>query len=186
MISNFSLVTFVLKCRNLFSNSKPNFHLFLGAIILALTQTSYSQSVSISSSVSGIVELGGGNVDLVVSLDSGAVNTTGSDITGTIIYVGSATDGVDYVSIPGFVIPNGANSVTISPFVFDDPDCESNESIIAAISSLNVGTINPNSNSVSIDIIDDDCSQVLISIGSPVDGTEGVSDISYIFSLKGE
>lgn len=118
-----------------------------------------------------------------VSLDNGAVNTTGSDIYGTLSYTGTATQGSDYTGVATFTIPNGANSTTVTLPVLDDALLECNETVIATITNVSAGTISTSS-STGI-ITDDECSQVAISIGSPVDGMEGGSNVSYIVSLNG-
>jgi len=69
----------------------------LGFVLFTLSFFGNSQTVSISSPVTGATEGTTSSVDLVISLDNGAVNNTGTDITGTLAYGGSATSGTDYM-----------------------------------------------------------------------------------------
>lgn len=137
--------------------------------------------VSIGSPVDGAE--GGANVSYTVFLENGMVNGTGSDIYGSINYSGTATNAADYVSVANFAIPNGQSSTILSIPVIDDGFIECNEIVIATIANTNVGTIGTASSTASI--IDDECSQVFISIGSPVDGTEGSSNITYTIFIEG-
>ena len=157
----------------------------LGFVLFALSFVGNSQTVSISSSVTGAVEGTGSTIDLIVSLNNGVINNTGADITGTIGYAGTAISGADYIDAMFFAIPNGVNSTIISLVIIDDALCEPSESIIATISSVSVGSINPISSSVTLTIFDDDCGSILISLGSPVDGVEGSSDITFDVFIEG-
>lgn len=138
-------------------------------------------SISIASPVDGAE--GGGDVSFIVSLDFSGVNNTGSSISGSINYSGTATSGSDYSGAPAtFVIPDGESSDTIVLTVIDDICIESTESVTATISQPSFGTISAN-NSSTANIADDDAAIAEISIGSPQDGEEGVSDVSFIISL---
>ncbi len=138
-------------------------------------------TISIGSPVDGTE--GGANVSYTVSLDGGATNTTGSAITGTVTLTGTATNGTDYTNVTTFSIANTASSGTITVPVTDDSDVEVSETVIATISAPNVGAIN--TAAATANILDNDTAGLTISIGSPVDGTEGTSNVSYTVSLDG-
>ncbi len=140
-----------------------------------------SAGISIGSPVDGTE--GASPVSFVVGLDGGVVNSTGAAITGSVSYIGTATDASDYIGVTGFSIANGANSTTISIAVIDDILVECDETVLATISNPSVGTINTSTSSAII--VDDECSQVGISIGSPMDGVEGGNDVSFVVSLDG-
>ncbi len=139
--------------------------------------------VSIGSPVNGME--GSTNVSYVISLDNGAVNNTGADLIGSISYSGTATSGVDYIGSTTFVIPNGASSTSLTLVVPDDALLECDETVDATLTNVNIGTINPSAMSASAIIVDDECSSAGISIGSPVDGMEGASPISFVVGLDG-
>ncbi|MEW7290753.1 Calx-beta domain-containing protein [Aquimarina sp. 2304DJ70-9] len=143
---------------------------------------SASLTISIGSPVDGTE--GGANVSYTVSLDGGVTNTTGSAITGTVTLTGTATNGTDYTNVTTFSIADGASSGTITVTVTDDSDVEVTETVIATISAPNVGAVSATDNATA-NILDNDAAALTISIGSPIDGTEGASNISYTVSLDG-
>lgn len=141
-----------------------------------------AQIISIGSAVSAVE--GSSNISFVISIDGGGVNTSGSAITGTISYSGSATEGADYTGAPTFSIPVGANSTTVTIFVIDDAFVEPTETVSATISGLNIGNVGNNDTSSAF-IFDDDSGAIFISIGSPVDAVEGSSDITFEVFMEG-
>ena len=138
-------------------------------------------TISVASPVDGTE--GTSNVAFTVSLDNGLTNNTGTAITGTVALTGTATNGTDYTDVTSFSIADGSNSVTITVPVIEDTEVEVDETIIATISAPSLGTIN--TAVATATILDDDAAALTISIGSPVDATEGSGDISYVVSLDG-
>lgn len=142
---------------------------------------SHAQVISIGSPVDGIE--GGTDASFVIALENGAVNNTGSAIFGSINYGGTATQMVDYSGPFTFSIPVGASSTVLTLPVIDDNTLECDETIIATISNPNTGVINIATDTALI--IDNNCAQSTISIGSPVDGGEPSSNVSFVISLDG-
>jgi len=161
-----------------------HFKLLLSLFFAISSLLSFGQVVSIGSA-SNSVEGSGTPLSFQVSLENGVINTTGSDITGTFSLTGSATSGVDYIGPMNFAIPNGLNSIGVLVPVIDDAQCEGDEIAVFTITSVSTGVISPTSNSANATILDDDCSTFLISIGSPVDGVEGSSDITFDIFIEG-
>lgn len=154
----------------------------LGAAFIAFSFSSNAQQLSIGSPVDGIE--GSTFISFVVSIDGGTVNNTGAGITGSISYSGSAINAIDYTGPAVFTIPVGANSTLVVVVVIDDNIIECDETVIATISNLNIGSVNALAGTSTALIIDDECGLV-ISIGLPMDGTEGLSDVSYDVYLEG-
>ncbi len=100
---------------------------------------------------------GSGNSMFDVFIEGGDVNTTGAPITGSLSYGGTATSGADFTPVNSFSIPEGASSTTISIVVLDDALVECDESIIATLSNLNTGMVNPSASTDTAYIIDDEC-----------------------------
>ncbi len=128
---------------------------------------------------------GTSNATFTVSLDGGLTNATGAPITGTLTFTGTATNGTDYTNIATFSIADGNNDVIITIPIIDDTNVELQETIIATISAPNIGNINAINNSATATITDDDSGALTISIGSPVDAVEGISDATFTVSLDG-
>ncbi|MCJ8289320.1 MAG: gliding motility-associated C-terminal domain-containing protein [Crocinitomicaceae bacterium] len=146
-------------------------------------------TISVGSPVNGAE----GTVDgaFTVFLDGGAFNGTGTAITGTITYGGTADPSNDFVTTPiplpvTFSIPNGDFQAVIALPVFDDQAVEFTEDLIAVISAPSVGTVSAN-DSVTVNITDNDAGSLLISIDTLTNpnGTEGVSGLSFIVSMGG-
>lgn len=150
-----------------------------------LDDDSQNLTISISSVVSAVVEGPTTFITYDISLDAGAVNNTGTDITGSISFSGSASPGGDYVAVSNFSIPDGASSTQINVTVIDDLLIESTETVIATISALSIGAVSPTSGSSTVNIIDDDAGSLLISIGPLTDGVEGSSDVTFEVFLEG-
>lgn len=113
------------------------------------------------------------------------INSSGAPITGLISFTGTATDGADYtMATTVFSIPTGMNSTTVIVPVIDDALIECDETVIATISSPSAGSIG--TASATAIIVDDECTtQFTVSIGNPVDGTEGATDVSFDVFLDG-
>jgi surface protein len=124
---------------------------------------------------------GTSDISYTVSLDDGRANGTGADITGTLTLTGTATNGTDYTDVVSFAIADGESSVTITVAVTDDDEVEVVETVIATISNPSIGSIS--TAEATANITDDDAAALTLSIGNPVDATEGTSDISYTISL---
>lgn len=146
--------------------------------------------ISVGSPVDGAEGTADGS--FMVFLDGGAVNGTGTPITGTITYGGLANPTSDFVTTPTplpvtFSIPDGDFQTVIDLPVFDDQAVEFTEDLIAFISLPSVGSVSAN-DSVTVNITDNDAGALLLSIDtlpSP-DGIEGgVSDLSFIVSMGG-
>ncbi len=130
---------------------------------------------------------GGPFVSYNIFIEGGGLNTTGAPITGNISYSGTALPGVDFTVVPTFSIPVGANSVTIQVPVLDNFVTEPTETVTATLAT---GTGSPSTGSfanlsATALIHDDDASSLGISIGSPVDGEEGVGNVEFTVSLDG-
>ena len=124
---------------------------------------------------------GTSNISYTVSLDDNKINATGADITGTLVLTGTATNGTDYNDVVSFAIADGESSTIITVDVANDDEVEVVETVIATISNPSTGSIG--TAEATANIIDDDAAAVTLSIGNPVDATEGTSDISYTVSL---
>ena len=161
---------------------KRGFVLLLSCLIIPfsnLAQGPYSMSVGLPSD--GVE--GGLDVYFQVSLDGGMTNQTGVDITGTVVLSGTATSNVDYSTINAFSIPNGSSLAILTVPVINDFEVENTESITATISLPSIGVIGTGASTANIN--DDDGAQLVLSIGSPVDGVEGSSEIEYTVSMQG-
>lgn len=126
-------------------------------------------------------------ISFEVFIEGGAANTTGAPITGNITYSGTAFDVTDYNQVTTFTIPIGQNSTTVTLDVVDDGATEPSETVIAVLSA---GAGSPSTGSYAnitqtMNIYDDDASNLTISVGSPVDGAEGTADGSFAVFLDG-
>lgn len=162
----------------------------LGAIIIdSSTATIFDDdsgltlvSIGLSGFGSSCLE-GTTNTSFNIFMADGSANTSGAPVTGTIMYSGTGTFGVDYTAVTNFSIPNGSPLATIDVTVIDDALLESTETVIATISNLSTGIIVNESQTASI--YDDESDSLLISIGSPVDAIEGTSDVTFEVSILG-
>lgn len=128
----------------------------------------------------------GADALFVVSLDGGLPNGSGSPIFGTIGYSGAAVASTDFVAPPvTFSIADGELTDTIFLSVIDDQIVEYTEDIVVVISSPSVGGISATNNTVVVSIADNDVGGLLLSIDTPVDGTEGGGDVSFLISMNG-
>ncbi len=130
---------------------------------------------------------GGPYVSYNIFIEGGGLNTTGAPITGNISYSGTAIAGSDFTPVTTFSIPVGANSVTIQVPVVDNFVTEPTESVTATLAA---GVGSPSTGSfanlsATALIYDDDASSLGISIGSPVDGEEGIGNVSFTVGLDG-
>jgi len=138
-------------------------------------------TISIGSPIDAVE--GTSNATLMVTLDNNIVNGTGAPITGIITLSGTATNGTDYTDVTTFSIANGDSNAEIIIPVIDDTEIEFTETIIARISAPSLGTINTTNDIATANIIDDESARLTISIGSPVDGTEGIADATFTVSI---
>lgn len=142
-------------------------------------------SISIDTvSMSGTAVEGISNISFVVSLEMNAVNTTGSDIYGSITFSGTADTGLDYNSPSGnWGIANGLSTDTITLTVEQDLFIEYTESITATISGQSIGSIATSSSTAYI--IDDDMDNISITLSAPVNGHEDpMNPASFTVSLE--
>lgn len=125
---------------------------------------------------------GGANVQLVVGLEMSAINGTGGDIYGTITFSGSANS-TDFTGSGNYAIPNGATYDTITLTVLDDVAVEYTDSIIAVLTSSNLGTISQSDTAIAY-IYDNEFDALCISLLSPVDGDEeGPVNGSFVVAI---
>ncbi|MCF6777431.1 Ig-like domain-containing protein [Thiotrichales bacterium 19X7-9] len=100
------------------------------------------------------------------TIDLGAPNGTGGDVTVNFTVTGSATEGVDYASIgSSVVIADGVQSATVDiRSIVDDAFVEGLETVIITLDSTDnvLFTINTASDSAQVDIIDNDSGSVSI------------------------
>ena len=95
-------------------------------------------------------------------------NETGGDITGTLIYDGTADQGTDYTAKNTFSISNGASSDTIELPIRENPNGEGNQTIEVSINTSTISVSGGYDYSVAQDsatasIIDDDITQIIIN-----------------------
>jgi len=143
-------------------------------------------NISIAAVVDTVTENAGVPLSFDIYIEGGGTNTTGSNITGNITYLGAATAPGDFTAVPSFAIPPGANSTTINLSVNNDPNTESTEDIIVVLSGSPVvgGSTGNYANFQSTGwILDDDASNLSISIGSPTDGQEAGDSVTFVVSL---
>lgn len=135
----------------------------LGVLVSSFAFNSNSQQVSIGSPVDGDEDPTGSDIFFTVFLGNGAINTTGAPISGTISYSGTANSGLDYIEAVSFSIPDGGFAVTVTVVIIDDAEVECDETVIATVTTVNVGTIGTATSSAII--TDDECNL----------GTEGIN-----------
>ncbi len=140
----------------------------------------------------GDVTEGDGNASFEVSLDGGITNTTGSAITGTITWSGSADSGSDYTEVTEFSIANGESSTVVAITIVDDTEVEEAETLIGTLSTVSVGDISA-TNSATVNISDNDEAVetpvqdgLSISITGGTNAVEGTSDVVFTISLDNE
>ncbi|NVK64029.1 MAG: gliding motility-associated C-terminal domain-containing protein [Flavobacteriales bacterium] len=129
---------------------------------------------------------GSSNVFFVVALEFNDVNGTGGPITGSIALTGTAGTG-DYSFTPPleYSIANGQTSDTVMITVTDDFDVEFTETLTATLLTASVGSVSSFNNSATAFIYDNELPNLSISALSPVDGEEGVGDITFTVSIDG-
>ncbi|MCJ8291968.1 MAG: T9SS type A sorting domain-containing protein [Crocinitomicaceae bacterium] len=181
MLRNF----FIRSCNSIYNTLKAtSVKTILGAIFIVVAFSSSSQQIQISiGSPVDAVEGSGGDISFIVFLEGGGVNNTGSSITGSLTFTGTATNGTDYVGPASFSIPNGVNSTAVIVTVVDDAIIEPTETVIASLSLTSIGVIVTATSTANI--YDDDAGSIFISIGLPVDAVEGTSDISFDVFIEG-
>ena len=145
---------------------KRNLSLFLFVIsFLILGISSYAQPVAHLSVDQSSIQENGGSTKLVVTLknSSGAIENATSVTNATITFSGDAVNGTDYTisnltsSTDNIIsIPVGESSGFLTITATNDNLVESNEKILAEITSINVGTINNINKDREIEILDDD------------------------------
>ena len=145
---------------------KRNLSLFLFVIsFLILGISSYAQPVAHLSVDQSSIQENGGSTKLVITLknSSGAIENATSVTNATITFSGDAVNGTDYTisnltsSTDNVIsIPVGESSGFLTITATNDNLVESNEKILAEITSINVGTINNINKDREIEILDDD------------------------------
>ena len=125
-------------------------------------------SVSISATDANASETATDNGEFTVDL--GAVNNTGADVTVSYTVTGTATATGDYTALTGtVVIANGQQTAIINVSgIVDDALIEGSESVIVTIDSTDNGlfTINGASDNATVTISDNDSALVKVSISA--------------------
>lgn len=137
------------------------------ATIYITDDDSASLTLSLSYAAPTATE-GVSNANFVVTMDNGKINQTGSDITGSFSYGGSALPVDDYNQVLSFDIPNGASSVVETMTVEDDLNIELVDTLVVTIHSPNIGAPNLSSDTDTVFIYDDDINSFSVSIGAPI------------------
>lgn len=76
-----------------------------------------------------------GGQNMVFTISTNPENGLTFDITGDLIYSGSATKGTDFNAPASYTIPAGASSTTITIPITDDNDIEGTETVTATLGS---------------------------------------------------
>ncbi len=140
--------------------------------------TSFTATVSTGVATSG--ENPATNGQMTINL--GATNTTGNDITFTVSASGSATSGTDY-TIGTTTIPNGSSSVVVPITVLNDSAIEGDETAVLTLAGASLSTVSIGSPSAATITIWDDETDT-DGDGSPdavelADGTSRTNPASY-------
>ena len=121
-------------------------------------------------------------ISFEVFIEGGTLNTTENPITGNISYSGTATDGTDYTSQSTFSIPVNQNSVIVELDVIDNGATEPSETVTAALNGV-PSTGSYANITTTMNIHDDDASNLTISVGSAVNGAEGGGNPTFTVFL---
>lgn len=156
--------------------------LLIGILFSSFAFKSNAQQISINSPIATEVEGNGVVVAFEIFIEGGGSSAV--DITGTISYAGSAIGGSDYIPVPSFIIPAGANSTTIIVSLVNDAIVEPTETLIAILTGNPSSGVYANTNA-TVTILDDDAGSLFISIGSPTDGVEGSTFVTFLVFLEG-
>ncbi|WP_025742934.1 BspA family leucine-rich repeat surface protein [Aquimarina pacifica] len=127
-----------------------------------------------------------------ITIDNGLSNTTGTPITGLITLSGTATNGTDYINVIDFTIDVGDSTTMITVPVLDDTELEPDETIIATISGLSIGSENTTANFATATIQDDEMpvpnlslSKIGTYIDANNDGVLNIGDqVAYEFIIE--
>ncbi|WP_238343467.1 immunoglobulin-like domain-containing protein, partial [Pseudomonas sp. RW3S2] len=108
-------------------------------------------------------------------------NPSKTEVTVTLSYSGTATNGQDYTGVVTVKIPAGSSTATFDIKTIDDQLVEGSENFTVQISGVSGGgfenlQVNPSKSSVTTTIIDND--HMPVSPGGAVTGTE---DTDYVF-----
>lgn len=128
----------------------------------------------------------GGPISFVVSLENGVVNTTPGGITVTMDFNdGTATVSEDFtIATTTVVIPVDSNAVIVDVPIMNDYHIEPTETVIAKLISVSNGNVTIGMDSIDIvSIADDDYDNFTVSIGSPINGSEGVQPMQFTVAL---
>ena len=136
-------------------------------VVQTVTLTHYSLSIAKTSH--GAENNEATPTDAIFTITVTPANTSGSAITGSIIYSGTATYGTDYATgTTRFSIAKGESTSVITLDVTEDTLVEGTETIIATMSNPSIGSIT--TESASANLIDDE--SYSISITNTTDGVE--------------
>jgi Domain of unknown function (DUF4347)/Calx-beta domain len=96
------------------------------------------------------------------TVDLGAVNQTGSNITVNYTVSGTAVGGTDYTILSGSVaVASGSQTATISVAgIVNDTRIEANETVIVTLTSTSSASVGVNSTPATVTIADDDTAQI--------------------------
>ncbi len=126
-----------------------------------------------------------GPVDAEFTVILSEINPTGSAITVTYQFGGTATGGADYDNTTTTVeIPAGMSTATISVPVTDDTDLEGDETIEVMLTATTAGTIStdPAQNTGTATITDNDTA--ILSIAPVTDGAEPGTPATFTVTLS--
>ena len=117
-----------------------------------------SYLISIAKTTDGAENNTGDPTDAVFTVSVSPANLSGSAITGSIAYSGTATNGTDYATgATIFSIPDNSSIATITLDVTEDVIVEGAETVIAKISAPSIGSISTAASAEAI-LVDDDVS----------------------------
>ncbi len=119
------------------------------------------------------------------TIDLGQVNGTGSAVLVNFSIGGTASNGVDYATIPNNVsIPNGQRSASIDIDPIDDDLLENTETIILTLAPSPAYTIG-NPSTAQIDLIDDDSAALTINDAGAEEGEDLVFTVTLNNAISG-
>ncbi len=125
-----------------------------------------------------------GSQNAVFRIDLSSPNISGSAITGTLTYGGSATSGDDYTAGPAtYSIGANANSQTITLAIDNDDTPEANEDISITLGNPSDGSVNPAA-SVATATLEADSDSYQLSIANNTNATEDGTAAEFVVSVS--
>ncbi|MGV6809738.1 MAG: Ig-like domain-containing protein, partial [bacterium] len=112
---------------------------------------------------------------IVFTITTSPSNASGSAITGSIAYTGTAMSGTDYTAgVNSFSIADGASSTTVTLTVTEDYSVEGTETVIATIANPSRGSIT--NEAATATIADDDSANLALSKTTVTVNESGTTD----------